>query len=232
MEEKKPQSAMEVALQMQQSENEPTMQQASSQNLSEKSREIINIYKSREDFMKRINPDVQKLICHDANRCHFGAAPTLGEINAAFGSNTASAWLVPQLYNLSEYCGCKDKLTGNELKECAQVIANEYYFLKVSELMLFFYRFKFGKYGRFYGSVDPMIVTTSLQSFMKERDKAYEAKEREERDEKERESRRGAISWEEYSMRKYGKVVPSPFARLAQEKEQQETSEENNETTK
>lgn len=178
--------------------------------------------------MKRINPDVQKLICHDANRCYFGAAPTLSEINAAFGSNTASAWLVPQLYNLSEYCGCKEKLTGNVLKECAQVIANEYYFLKVSELMLFFYRFKFGKYGRFYGSVDPMIITTALQSFMKERDKAYEAKEREEREQKEQEARKGAITWEEYSLRKYGEVKPSPFARL---KQQQETTEQNNDKT-
>ena len=45
-------------------------------------------------------------------------------------------------------------------------MANEFSKLKVSELMLYFYRFKAGYYGRFYGIVDPMIITTSIQLFL------------------------------------------------------------------
>ena len=39
--------------------------------------------------------------------------------------------------------------------------------MKLPELMLFFQQFKAGKYGRFYGSVDPMVITTALQEFLR-----------------------------------------------------------------
>ena len=90
-------------------------------------------------------------------------------------------WLVPQLYNLSEYCGCREKLQGTPLEECASVIAMEFYYLTVTELMLFFHWFKTGRYGRFYGSVDPLVITTSIREFIRERNTEIDRHEREER---------------------------------------------------
>ena len=107
-------------------------------------------------------------------------------------------WLIPQLYNLSEYCGCKEKLQGKPLEECASIIANEFHYLKVSEMMLFFYRFKVGQYGRFYGSVDPLVITTSLREFLKERAYAYDRHEREERERQREEEMKNAVSWKQY----------------------------------
>ena len=152
-------------------------------------------------FIKLFNPDLQMKICRDKQLCFFGDAPALSEINMAYGEMTATMWLVPQLYDLSEYCGCKDKLQGKSLEECASVIATEFYWLKVSELMLFFHRFKSGRYGKFYGSVDPMVITTSLRSFLLER--AYEIDERDklEREIEDRESQRKAITYEEFVAR-------------------------------
>jgi len=43
------------------------------------------------------------------------------------------------------------------------------YYLKVSELMLFFHRFKAGKYGEFYGVVDPQRIMSGLNMFLRER---------------------------------------------------------------
>lgn len=137
-------------------------------------------------------------VCKDSRLCFFGDAPFLSELNMAYGEMTATMWLVPQLYNLSEYCGCRDKLQGKPLEECASVIATEFYFLKVSELMLFFHRFKSGKYGRFYGSVDPLVITTSLRSFLIERNNAIDEQERMERERKSDEERKGTITYEEY----------------------------------
>lgn len=108
-------------------------------------------------------------LCADAQDCLFGDYPTLADLRNDYGDNTAKIWLIPQLYNLSEFCGVKDKLEGTPLEETAFVIATEYYYLKISELMLFFHRFKSGKYGRFYGSVDPLIITTALRDFIRER---------------------------------------------------------------
>lgn len=127
-------------------------------------------------------------------------------------------WLVPQLYNLSEYCGCKEKLQGKSLEECAYVIATEFYYLKISELMLFFNRFKAGRYGRFYGSVDPVVITTSLRDFLNERAFAYEKHEQEKRQKREADSCKRATTWEEYCMKEYGKIKPSPLKILQNRK--------------
>lgn len=35
--------------------------------------------------------------------------------------------------------------------------------------MLFFWWFKAGRYGRFYGAVDAMVITTALRQFLKDR---------------------------------------------------------------
>ena len=158
------------------------MQQKSLPVLQQKNNEITKAYGDRDKFIMTFNPDVQQDICGDPDVCFFGGAPTLGQLNTTYGSQTAAMWLVPQLYNLSEYCGCKEKLLGRPLEECASVIATEFYFLSVSELMLFFHRFKSGRYGRFYGSVDPLVITTSLHDFLKERALAYSKHEQEERE--------------------------------------------------
>lgn len=107
-------------------------------------------------------------------------------------------WLLPQLYNLSEYCGVKNKLEGTPLLECASIIGNVYHYLKVSELMLFFYKFKAGKYGRFYGNVDPMIITSSLQLFVRERNEFYFKYDQEQREKEYEESRKRAVTYQEY----------------------------------
>lgn len=165
---------------------------------------MITRYGDRANFLTLFNPDLQMKVCKDATLCFFGDAPVLSELNMTYGEMTATMWLVPQLYNLSEYCGCRDKLQGKPLEECASVIATEFYFLKVSELMLFFHRFKSGKYGRFYGSVDPLVITTSLRSFLVERNIAIEEQERMERERKAEEERKNAITYEEY-VAKYGR---------------------------
>lgn len=165
---------------------------------------MITRYGDRTKFLTLFNPDLQMKVCKDSQLCFFGDAPVLSELNMAYGEMTATMWLVPQLYDLSEYCGCKEKLQGKPLEECASVIATEFYWLKVSELMLFFHRFKSGRYGRFYGSVDPLVITTSLRAFLNERNNAIAEQEQYEREQEREESRKNAITYEEYC-KKYDK---------------------------
>ena len=163
---------------------------------------LVAKFGPRDHFLLRFNPDYQRIVCGNIDVCIFGDYPTLSEINRAYGDETAFAWLVPQLTNLSEYCGCKEKLEGIQLENCADVIAMEFHYLKVSELMLFFHRFKTGRYGRFYGTVDPLIITTSLREFIKERNVEIERHEQEERERKAAEHRKRAIPYTEYLRRK------------------------------
>lgn len=132
------------------------------------------------------------------DECLFGKFPTLSDLNAKFDSRFSTAWVMAHLHDLSEYCGCKEKLYGNPLKQCAAVIADNFYYLKLTELMLFFHRFKSGVYGRFYGSIDPLIITTSIREFLKERSVLIERRNSAIRDTERQEWRRNAVSWEEY----------------------------------
>lgn len=177
--------------------NERSMSQQESLN-SRQRMMLMKGYGSKGDILTNYNPDYQLKICNDLDGCFFGNHPTLAELKNIYGNNTPVMWLMPQLYDLSEYCGCKDKLQGKPLEQCAGVIAAEYFYLKVSELMLFFHRFKSGRYGRFYGSVDPLIITTSLRDFIKERGDAYAKHEQEERERKEREYKANVVSYQEY----------------------------------
>lgn len=152
----------------------------------------------RNNLITAFSPDAQKVICTNNEQCYFGDYPTLAKISSAYGIQASVAWLIPQLTDLSEFCGCKGKLTGKSLEECAWLIAQNYYYLKVSELMLFFYRFKQGRYGKFFGFVDPLVIMSSLLQFRRERFDAYfdyESKQKE----KEQEATRGkGISYQEY----------------------------------
>lgn len=170
--------------------------------LERKKNEITATYGSREQFMRAFNPAAQRTVCNNPEVCFFGGAPTLAQLNATYGGQTAAAWLVPQLYDLSEYSGSKEKLQGVPLEDCATVIAADFHYLNVTELMLFFRRFKSGLYGHFYASVDPLKITTALRTFLTERAAAIERHEQQLRDQRDEESRRNAITYPEYQRRK------------------------------
>lgn len=92
---------------------------------------------------------------------------TLAVIDKAYGDNSASMWLAVAITNLNEFCGSKS-MTDNQIQELAYIIANEYKDQKFSVLMLFFYKFKCGYFGKFYGKVDPMVITCALKDFVEE----------------------------------------------------------------
>lgn len=141
-------------------------------------------------FCKQYTPNYQKQICDKPDYCFFAEFPTLAKVRAVLGNNAPVAWLVPQLLDLSEFCGCKDKLTTRQMEQLASIMANEFYWLKISELMLFFYKFKAGCYGKFYGAVDPMTIMCTLREFVREeRNAAYARREDTERERRDAEDR-------------------------------------------
>lgn len=175
---------------------------------------LVSKYGNREAFLTEFNPSYQMKVCDNTRECFFGDYPTLAEVKVNYGDNAPKMWLIPQLYNLSEYCGVKEKLQGTPLEETAFVIASTYYYFKVTELMLFFHRFKSGRYGRFYGNVDPLVITTALRDFAQERINAIVAKESEDRDREREESRKNAITWEEYCKRNGCEGKPNPLEKF------------------
>lgn len=127
-----------------------------------------------------MNPSVQRYAAENTDRAFFGTAPMLCTIDAAYGEGAAAQWLIPQLFDLCATAGVNVKLDDMQLKQLAYMIREEFGFLKASEVMLFFWRLKSGRYGKFYGAVDPMAVMIALRSdFMQERAKAIDEAEKE-----------------------------------------------------
>lgn len=158
-------------------------------------------YGNRESFLAKFNPSAQYEICTSDGNCFFGEYPTLDGLRVAYGNNAPVMWLIPQLFDLSEYSGCGSKMNEAQLEECATVITQNFGFLKVSEFMLFMWQFKSGRYGRFYGSIDPLIITVSLRDFLRERFYAHERRQREQKekeDGREANARAGRDEWAAY----------------------------------
>ena len=173
-------------------------QQKSLPALQQQNSSIVATYGQRAQFLASFNPDMQTQICANSWDCIAADVPTLAQVNAAYGCNTATMWLIPQLLDLSEFCGCRDKLQGKPLEQCAAIIATEYHYLKPTELMLFFYRFKQGRYGRFYGSVDPLVITTALRDFIQERATVLVRHELQQRQAEYDEYKQNAITYEQH----------------------------------
>lgn len=126
-------------------------------------------YKTSKNFLALFNPDMQYDYCANLQRCYMGKAPTLTVVNEAFGKNITETWLAIQIQNLSEFSGVRDKIDTTQIDMLAKVIIATFPYLKVTELMHFFLLFKSGKFGKFYGVVDGLVITEALQDFCRER---------------------------------------------------------------
>lgn len=144
-------------------------------------------------FLSKFNPDVQDYCARNPERCFIADTPTLHDVLRAYGEDAAASWLDIQLTDLVQFSGVRKEHAATVIGPLAQVISGNYGFLKVSELMLFFQHFKCGKYGRFYGQFDPMVVTEALHDFLEYRTEQLSAIERrraQEREAQRREQRR------------------------------------------
>ena len=152
---------------------------ALSPNLKQKVNSLLSSHSDLKSFMTMMNPSMQQFSAENVEHALFGTAPTLMTLRRAYRDEAATIWMMPQLDDLNEYCSCKEKLDKGQMKQLAQIISTEFSYLKVSEIMLFLYRFKSGRYGHFYGAIDPLVIITALRnSFMSERAAAIEKHER------------------------------------------------------
>lgn len=141
-------------------------------------------YGSEHDFLVTFNPDRQVDYTKDLTRVFKGSAPSLLVVSEAYGEEIALTWLEVQIYNLSEFAGCRNKITIPQVEETVKLIQQKYGYLNVVEIMLFCQKFKACEYGNFYGSVDPMLILGALKDFVVERNRRLAEYEREEIEQK------------------------------------------------
>ncbi len=174
-------------------------------------------------FLTLFNPKRQAEFCDTPShieRCFSGSAPTLVDLRNAYGSSAPATWLVPQLDNIATFSGAKQKMSDSQVEDLADTITINFFWLKVTELMVFFQWFKSGRYGKFYGAVDPLTITNAIRSFLKDRNDALMKIDQKERERKQEEDAKDAISFEQYAelCRKEGREPNPLLAAWASEK--------------
>lgn len=134
------------------------------QRWNERKEQILTRYTDKETFVINTGSANQRYFGRNIEDAIMGDYPTLEELNDAFGEMTAPEWLVVQLTDLSVFTGVKNPDKA-QIENLALILADECKSLKYSELQLFFHQFKMGNFGIFYGSVDPMVITSALKKF-------------------------------------------------------------------
>ncbi len=142
-----------------------------------------------EEFMTKVTPDTGYKFAQHTEAAFTRDYPTLTEINSVYGKGTADSWLAAQIADVALFTGAKN-LDKYQQRQTARIIVSEYHYLKITELLVFFHWFKCGRYGHFFGSVDPMVITCALREFIRERNDRLAVYEQEERERREAEYRK------------------------------------------
>lgn len=160
---------------------------------------IRTTYVDETNFLKTFNPSIQSKCIQNIERSFVGTAPSLNRLKIAFNYQVTETWLMIQIADLSEYCNIEKKPSEQSIENLANTIITNYGYLKVTELMVFFQKFKSGEYGRFYGVIDNLIITESLVKFLEFRRLQIDIIERRiERERREEESTKKGVTYEEY----------------------------------
>ena len=150
-----------------------------------------------DEFLRKVSPETQIAFAQNVEAAIMGDYPTLTDIKLCYGSSFPVQWLLPQIVDMTLFVGAKN-LDERQQIQLAQVIAVEYHYLKVTEFLVFFHRFKSGRYGRFYGAVDPLVITCAIRDFISERNEFIAVYEQQERERREAEQKKDAMSREEW----------------------------------
>lgn len=192
--------------------------QALQPKLSQNSQIVVRRYGNASQFFKTYNPDLQKVCAQNIARTFTGDAPTIALLKATYTEQQVRVWILAQIENLNSFSGTQNKMNPDQMMMLCDIILTDYYYLKASELLLFFYQFKAGRYGQLYGSVDPLRVSNALIEFAAYRRAMifkYESLHRdEERANQEAERLRIALTRPQYLRRKFVKLSRVRIIRL------------------
>lgn len=171
----------------------------------------LSRWKDGKAFLTMFNPDKQVSCMNNLRAVYFGSAPCLAVVEDAYGSTVAKAWLKIAIFDLGEFAGVREKMDERQIDTCAQMILQhwKYRTWNVCEFMRFFLLFKYGRFGKFYGSVDPIVIMSALEQFSVIRCTEIGKLEQEQQEAKEAAQRGGAITYEQWQAMKVSRGVSS-----------------------
>lgn len=122
-------------------------------------------------LLEAYSPSEQTVVASDPISCVMCDAPTLAKVKNEYGEQVVYDWLAIELDDYQNFVGVKEdnKATYDVIKELSRMIHNRYYYLKLTEMMLFFQRLKYGDYGEMFGCVDAVRILKAIKAFVDDR---------------------------------------------------------------
>lgn len=154
-------------------------------------------------------------------------------IDKYFKDGASEFWIKMMLIDLFMVIGAIDSTTPYQFKAMAQRIRQEYYHLTPSELTRFFYEFSMGEYGEIYvgKTVNPQKLFIALEKYMcklyEKRAEIDSQKLSEKQKQEYEESKKNAISYEEYCLLKGVDPKESPIEKLKRKLEKESKRDQN-----
>jgi hypothetical protein len=147
-------------------------------------------WKNHSDVERQFSPNNWGYTLSHPDKAYMADCPTLVAYEQIYGEGVSADWIRIQVLTLFGASNCKDAGVADGIKLFAQSFAQEVKTYKLSELMLFFARYKAGKYDNSYASFDARRIGNAFfNEFRKERNNELDKINRE-RMQKEIEERR------------------------------------------
>lgn len=131
--------------------------------------ELPTVQKTRSEIDRIYTPTKWGYVSANIEKSYTADCPTLAAVSQAYGQEYAVLWLTAQITALYAASPNKDKGMVDGIPIFCQTFLAEAKFYKLTELMLFFSRYKSGRYDASFSTFDTRRIGVAFREFLKER---------------------------------------------------------------
>jgi len=153
----------------QQSETSSKLLPAERRKRALRNEQLLKRYGDYKELLTLYNPDHMAVFASAPYGGFDQESPMLMELQECWGVNVARSWLKNFVLMLQSYCNIAQLLDERQMKLFIDMFLHGHSYLKMSEVMIFFFKMMHGEYGQFYGAADPMQIFSFLDKFLAER---------------------------------------------------------------
>lgn len=140
--------------------------------VSVESKAWLTKWKDPSDIERVFSPTNWAYVAQNPEKAYFSNCPTIKKYDEVYGEGNAEMWIYAQVLALFGSSSCKDEGVAQGIGIFAQTFASSVQIYKLSELMLFFSRYKSGRYDNSFSQFDARRIGNAFfKEFIPERQK-------------------------------------------------------------
>lgn len=167
------------------------------------------------DIEDVFTPDAGARISRNREGCIMNTqCPTIGDVRREYGYQMAFRWLFIHITDAASKVSAQQRPGKSQIDGIAVQMMEQYFYLKLTEIMLFFDMFKRGVLGDVYNAFDSRSVFRAMKAFNVLRGDVIKSSEEKEHMEELRRDMDKRVTWEQYCKMKGISPKDDPITRL------------------